>query len=162
MCFQGWLLGTGKSLGVPFLPWGSPPLPLPAFLDWPRLAFCVGWRPHGPHSLFHVHRYHPCLALIWQLCWWDFMCVVLLLQRSQSHSKLPDHLALTIFPYLLQQSSLSLRCGNCFVDAPIVSGLHNSASWWLWLSIVVSSYKEKFPWWGMKTTLICGCKEKCL
>lgn len=57
--------------------------------------------------------------------------------------KLPDPLALIIFPLLLQ-SFLSLKCGNILRMYSL--GLGSTALHFdgLWLSVVVSLAKEKF------------------
>ena len=83
-------------------------------------------------------------------------------ERTQSHGKPPDILALTVSLPSLLPCSLSLRFKSCFVDVATRTGIHNSVFDWLQFSVMVSiCCQQKFPWWGVKTTFICSYKDKC-
>lgn len=105
------------------------------------------------------------LRKLWGCSFWDY-------QETQFHSKIPNPWAFTTPPPLSQhkipwalgegvfcrcihrirtpQLCILIDCGFLHFD-------------WLWFSVVISvCCKEKFPWWGVRRLLTCGCKNKCL
>ena len=57
---------------------------------------------------------------------------------------------------------LILRSERCFLDVFFGTKLH-IFSFWLVVVFSNSFYcKEKFPWWGVRTTLLCGLKDRYL
>lgn len=105
----------------------------------------------------HVHCGHPCSVHIWEvtlvrLYGYSLWCF----EKTQSHSKLPDSLALRIVLAPLPQCSLSRRHKNCFTDVSIGIGRHNSTFGLVMVFSCGLHLLETFPWWGVKTTLICA------
>ena len=50
---------------------------------------------------------------------------------------------------------------ECFVDRFIRNGLHKSTFWWVVVFCSDLCCQEKFLWWGVKTTFICGSQNTC-
>ena len=148
MCMFSWLFVTEQPFGVPF---SGKNLPLPAFLGclyYSSLCRVERWWPFS-HPVWYVNWCHPHSVPVWaimliRLYGFGLWCYYL----TESHSKLPDSLALTI----------SLPLGVVLVCMlPLILCSKNPHFEWLWFSVVVSvCCKEKFPCCGVKITLVCN------
>lgn len=108
-------------------------------------------------AVWHVHWHsssaHICTLMLMRLYGYSFLSSCCY-YKTQFDSKLPDPLALTIFPppTLCPFHNVLWVFMNVFIE----TGLYNSEYWLVELfSMVVSiCYKEKFFLWGVKNKLI--------
>lgn len=82
-----------------------------------------------PYPNYHDHI-HLCSAHVQAVMLWDLLDVASDVTRKQSHSKLSDSLALTVFSPPLLQCSLNLVCRSVLeMLKPTGAGLRISAFW---------------------------------
>lgn len=80
--------------------------------------------------------------------------------RRQSYSRPTDPLALTLLLPIFPNASWALVSGAVLYRGP--SGLSSTALHvdCLWFSVRSHSVLNMFTWWGKRTTLICGYKNR--
>lgn len=135
--------------------------PAPNISQW-ALVLSVGLRTCGLSPSFGMSIGVLLVQLTFGSCVSETSWVPLLISLGESLTA--NSLILWLFQsfWPLTQCSLNFRCGNVFVEVSIGTGLHNSL---FWLDIVFCNgvcCREKFPWWGVKTTLMCGYNDECL
>lgn len=107
-------------------------------------SFCVVRASELPHVLVGMSVVVLVPLMFRQSCWREFMGVAAVITETQSQNKLPDPLALPIFPHPIPPCSLTFRCWGVLLTHPLVL-----RSWlyfdWLQFSVVVSvCCKERF------------------
>lgn len=125
------------------------------------LVLYVGLRPiinphPSPSTLVYL------LLSMFSSCWWDSVGVVSDITRR--HDLTANFLILWLlqcfFP-IFWKGPWDLGVGTCFLDLSIGTGPHNCT-----LVVIFCNglrlLQQKFPWWGVNTTLACGYKGKYL
>lgn len=116
------------------------------------------------YPICRVHWCHPCLANVRTIMLVNSLWLLLLILLGDMISfqtpRTSGYYSLFAVSFAV---FLSLRYRSTPYMSPLGQGPKLMQYDWLWFFVVVSVYFwEKFPWWGLKTTLICGYKDTCL
>jgi hypothetical protein len=162
--FQGWSLALDNQLVRIIL--GRAASPAPSCTQMP-VVLCTGSRPHGLSPMLcgiFVYTFLVQLMLGWSC--WDLMGrASYVTRRHNITANLLTFWFLQGFFFFTPSYPMSYEpwVQESFIAVSTATGLHNSA---FWLVVIFCGglicCKEKFPWWGMRTILIYGYKDKCL
>lgn len=128
LCAQGWLLGTGWTVGVLFT--GKDNFSLFQYPLAACIFFCVAVSPCGffpiNFSIFVYFLWRSCCAIRMVPFYW---CRFWHFEKTNCHSKLHILLSFIIFLPPLLKCPLSIRYTSCFVDTFMRTEPQKSAFW---------------------------------